>query len=111
MNPSIQRPTQPAMSQKPAQPRSITRGLLKILARILTLLVILVLSLPVAILPIGSAVPGPLTIGLALAIVVLIVLLIRAHWTPRAVGFTLLGMLAILLVATLASQAYAATPA
>jgi pimeloyl-ACP methyl ester carboxylesterase len=114
MNQSKHLPSPLAGSQKTAPAsgrRGFVRGLAKVLARLFILVVILVLALPVAVLPVGSAVPGPIMIGLALAIGVLLVLLFRAHWTPRAVGLTLLGMLVILLAAGVASQVYAATPA
>jgi len=70
------------------------------LLRMLTLLVVLLLTLPVAVLPIGSGVPAP----------VWIILLFRSHWTLSAVGTTLIGMVLVILVATVASQMYAATP-
>lgn len=90
--------------------RKIGKVLFTALLRILTLLVILLLALPVAVLPIGTAVPAPLWVGLALAILVLVVLLFRARWTLRAFGFTMLGMMVIILVAVVTSQLFAATP-
>ena len=92
---------------------TVARGscaVLVALSRILTLLVILLLALPVAILPIGTLVPSPIWIAFALAIVALVILLLRSRWTLRAVGATLVGSLVIVLAAVVASQAFAATP-
>jgi hypothetical protein len=80
------------------------------LLRLLTLLVVLLLALPVAVLPISSGVPAPVWIILTLVIVSLVILLFRYHWTLRAVGTALIGMVLVILVATVASQMYAATP-
>lgn len=84
--------------------------ILTVLLRLLTLLAVLLLALPVAALPIGSGVPAPVWISLALVVVALVVLLFRSRWTPRGVGATLLGMVLVVLAATVASQIYAATP-
>ncbi len=80
------------------------------LLRLLTLLVILLLALPVAVLPVSSGVPAPVWIILALLFVALVILLFRNHWTLRATGTTLAGMVLIIIIATAASQIYAATP-
>ncbi len=79
------------------------------LLRLLGLLVILLLALPVAILPIGSGVPAPVWMFLALGIVALVILLFHSRWTLRAVGISLLGMVLGILAATVASQIFAAT--
>lgn len=84
--------------------------ILTVLLRLLTLLAILLLALPIAALPIGSGVPAPVWIFLALVVVALVVLLFRSRWTPRGVATTLVGMTVVVLAATIASQMYAATP-
>jgi pimeloyl-ACP methyl ester carboxylesterase len=80
------------------------------LLRLLSLLVILILALPVAVLPIGSGVPAPVWILLALMVVALVILLFRSHWTLRGIGITLGGMILVILAATVISQIFAATP-
>ncbi len=86
-------------------------AVLAVLLRILAVLLVLLLALPVALLPIGTAVPAPIWIVLALAVLALIVLLVRSRWTWRAAGLTYAGSLAIIAVAVVTSQLFAATPA
>lgn len=90
--------------------QKMVRALLVTFLRILLLLTILLLALPVAILPVGTAVPASVWILLAAAVVALIFLLLRSRWTLRAGGAALAGSLVILLLAVIASQIFAATP-
>jgi hypothetical protein len=114
---NIESPSRTGLSR--SQKRAPTGRLLKAarllstaLLRMLTLLALLLLALPVAVLPISSKAPAPVWITLALVVVSLVILLFRYHWhwTLRAVGATLAGKALIIIVATAASQIYAATP-
>jgi pimeloyl-ACP methyl ester carboxylesterase len=82
-----------------------------LLLRILTALVVVVLVVPVVMLPISTAVPAALWVLLALADIALIVVLVRFARTRRVAFGALAGFVGVVLLAVVASQAFAATPA
>jgi pimeloyl-ACP methyl ester carboxylesterase len=108
----------PTSNQPLSQPnRSMVKGMQKtartmaqILLRILTLLVILLLALPAAVLPLTTAISKPVCIFLALVTLAIIVLFIRSHWTLRAIGLSITGLVVVILITVIASQVFAATP-
>ena len=65
---------------------------------------------PVALLPVGTAVPAFVWVLLAIADVALVVVLIRFARTRRAVIGALVGFVVVAALAVVASQAFAATP-
>ena len=67
----------------PSLSRSVRRAG-RALLRILSILVLLVLAVPVAILPAGTAVPAPVWVLLAIADIALMVALVRVARTWRA---------------------------
>src|SRR5688572_11984833 len=81
-----------------------------VLLRILTALAVVLLTVPVALLPVGTAVPAFVWVLLAIADIVLVIVLIRFARTRRAVIGALLGFVIIAALAIVASQAFAATP-
>jgi hypothetical protein len=80
------------------------------LLRCLALLAPIVAALLVALLPIGTSVPTPVWILLAVADVALIIALFWFKWTARAIGATIAGSLLLMLLAIATSQAFASTP-
>jgi pimeloyl-ACP methyl ester carboxylesterase len=80
------------------------------LLRILTALVVMLLAVPVALLPVGTAVPAPLWGLLAIAGIALVVALVRFARTRRAKLSTLAGFVVVAALAVAASQAFASTP-
>jgi pimeloyl-ACP methyl ester carboxylesterase len=96
-------------SARPSTKR-IAQALGIVLLRSLILLVPIFAALLVALLPIGTAVPASIWVALAVAVVLLIVALFWFRWTPRAISAAIAGSLAVVLVAVVASQAFASTP-
>ncbi len=88
----------------------IARLLLIGLMRILVFLVVVLFAVPVALLPIATAVPLPVWILLALADVVSAIALFRFRWTVRAMGASWATAFVIALLAVITSQWFAATP-
>ena len=81
-----------------------------VMLRLLATLVVLLLVLPVALLPIGTAVPPFVWVLLALAEIALVVALVR-FWRRRRAALGMLASLAgVAVLAVVASQAFAATP-
>jgi pimeloyl-ACP methyl ester carboxylesterase len=95
----------------PSTAQVVVGAIATVLMRVLVLLVIMLASLPVLLLPIGTAVPAYIWISFALADLALIVAPFYFKWRLPAVAATLGGALVILLLAIVASQAFAATPA
>jgi hypothetical protein len=81
-----------------------------VLLRMLTTLAVVLLMVPVALLPVGTAVPALVWVLLAIADVALVVVLVRFARTRRAVVGALLGVFVVAVLAVVASQAFAATP-
>jgi pimeloyl-ACP methyl ester carboxylesterase len=88
----------------------LARGIGIVLLRILTTLVIVLLAVPVALLPVATAVPAPVWALLAIADIALVVVLVRFARTRRATLGTLAGFVVVAALAVAASQAFAATP-
>jgi pimeloyl-ACP methyl ester carboxylesterase len=86
-------------------PRSLGSRILLIFGRILAILLALLLCLPVFLLPLTTAVPAPVWITLAILGVGLIVLQFRFPTNSLA------GTLLVCILAVIASQFFAATPA
>src|SRR5215213_5998663 len=88
----------------------IARAIGIALLRCLALLVLLLAALLVALLPIGTSVPGPIWILLGVADLALMIALFWFKWTPHAIGTTIVGSLVIILLAIATSQFFASTP-
>jgi len=80
------------------------------LLRILIALAGVLLTVPVALLPVGTAVPASVWVLLAIADVALVVVLVRFARTRRAVIGVLVGFVVVAALVVVASQAFAATP-
>jgi len=89
---------------------SILRKLAIAFGAILLFLLTILLSLPVILLPYTTSVPAPVWILLAIAGVVSIVLAFRLSPPARGITIGLGGMIAVSLIAILASQFFAMTP-
>lgn len=89
----------------------LARGLGIALLRILTALVVVLLAAPVALLPIGTAVPALAWVLLAIVDLALVVVLVRFARALRAAIGALAGFVGVAALAVVASQAFAATPA
>jgi pimeloyl-ACP methyl ester carboxylesterase len=81
-----------------------------VLLRILTSLAVVLLAVPVALLPVGTAVPAFVWVLFAIVDVALVVVLIRFARTRRIVIGALVGFAVVAALAVVASQAFAATP-
>ena len=81
-----------------------------VLLRILMTLVVLLLAVPVALLPVGTAVHAAVWVLLAIADIALVVALVRFARTRRAAIGVIAGFVGIAALAVAASQAFAATP-
>lgn len=77
---------------------------------VLLALVIIILTVPVALLPLVTAVPTPVWVGLVVADVALVVGLVWLARTPWSIGGALLGFVIVAALAVAASQVFAATP-
>jgi pimeloyl-ACP methyl ester carboxylesterase len=101
-----------SIARKSAAPsfERILRAIGHALWRTLILLLLVLVALLVALLPIGTAVPAPLWILFGIADVALMDGLFRFKWTSRAIVAAISGALIVVLLAALASQAFAATP-
>jgi len=80
------------------------------LLRVLGLVVMLLLAVPVALLPLTTAVPAAIWIFLALADLALLTSLVWSRWSRLAVVAAFAGALVVALAAVIASQLLAATP-
>ena len=80
------------------------------LLRVLTAFLILLMAVPVALLPVTTAVPALVWIVLAGADLALIIALLRFARTWRAATALLIGVVVVAGVAVAASQSFAATP-
>ena len=80
------------------------------LLRILAVLVMLMLVLPVIALPFTTSVPAPIWILLAVTDAGLLILPFRFVPTTFAITVTITGIIAVSLIAVVASQAFASTP-
>jgi hypothetical protein len=81
-----------------------------VLLRIIITLAVVLLAVPVALLPVGTAVPASVWVMFAIVDVALIIVLIRFARTRRAVIGALLGFVVVAMLAVVASQAFATTP-
>ncbi len=90
--------------------KTLLHSLLGALGRILGVIAIILLTLPVAILPLFTATPMWAWLVLALSSVSLLIYTARMRNVKRRLGYSLAGMAAIAVLAVLASQIFAATP-
>jgi pimeloyl-ACP methyl ester carboxylesterase len=90
--------------------RRVGRGTAAVLLQSGVLLLCLLSALTIALLPASTAVPAPAWMALAAGEIALVVILFLFRKTRRAAAAASLGSLAVLLLAVLASQVFAATP-
>lgn len=91
--------------------RTISAAIIATVARLSGVILAILLALPVLLLPVSTAVPSWVWIPCALMDIALIVLQFRLRPAPRGIAAGIAGTLLISLIAVIASQAFAATPA
>jgi pimeloyl-ACP methyl ester carboxylesterase len=91
-------------------PTRLVRRVGSMLLQLLTLLLIVLLAIPVALLPAATAVPGLFWVPLAIADLGVFVAFMRFRRGWSAAALAIVGSLSVAAIAVAASQAYAATP-